>query len=403
MLKPDDPVWTELIADIEAVASGRYAEDLDVIFGPTYAPSVEEPGFEFGVLDRKDRQNLLADMVDWRQYECQGMGHSQQRIVIANVLDGQPQEKWLEGIFDEAVLESEKIASFKAFVAMMKYSPDNHVFEEMDGDRLPWDDLSAAAKLQYIARDAVISDVPFEPFAQVVKDTIGEVGEAALRVVLAGQKELHAIEKLFPDDEQVKGLLDYVSVLESRPMPEEITSQQLRAILSPPDAADFWWCQGLAPPWQAEDKERHQHTEPKDHGKSENQPSREEQGTTDTERKLIWMETIRRLDAAYTVGGVDALAKMNGIEIHVLYAEKMAELEAVRKSLAEHGDNEISQMHTQKLERQTTDMAAWMRVNCPDFREMEQKAAKTSLAELKAESRGKQRAQAKSRDRDMER
>ena len=58
MLKPDDPVWAELTADIEAVVSGRYAEDLDVIFGPEYAPSVEEPGFEFGVLNREDRQNL---------------------------------------------------------------------------------------------------------------------------------------------------------------------------------------------------------------------------------------------------------------------------------------------------------------------------------------------------------
>src|SRR5207244_4690577 len=120
-------------------------------------------------------------MVDWCQYECQGMGHSQQRIVIANVLDGKPQDRWLEGVFDEAILENQKIASFKAMVEDMKNSPDNHVFEEMNGDRLPWDDLSAAAKLQYIARDAVISDVPFEPFAQVVKDTIGEVSEAALR------------------------------------------------------------------------------------------------------------------------------------------------------------------------------------------------------------------------------
>ena len=80
MLKPEDPVWAELTADIEAVVSRRYAEDLDVIFGPEYAPSVEEPGFEFGVLNRNDRQNLLADMVSWRRYECQGMGHDQQRI-----------------------------------------------------------------------------------------------------------------------------------------------------------------------------------------------------------------------------------------------------------------------------------------------------------------------------------
>ena len=121
----------------------------------------------------------------------------------------------------------------------------------------------------------------------------------------------------------------------------------------------------------------------KDHGASEHVPSREEKPTTDDDRKLVWMETIRRLDAAYTAGGTDALAKMNGIEIHVLYAEKVTELEAVRKSLADHGDDEIGQLHKQKLERQTADMAVWMRVHCPDFREMEQRASKTSLAELK--------------------
>lgn len=225
MLKPDDPAWVELIADIEAVVSRQYAEDLDVIFGPAYAPSVEEPGFEFGVMNRRDRQDVLADMVDWRQYENRGISHAQQRIVIANVLDEKPQGQWLEGVFAEAVLENQKIASFKVMVEDMKNSPDNHVFAEMNGDRLPWDDLSAAAKLQYIVRDAVISDVPFEPFAQVVKDTIGDVGEAALRVVLDGQKELHAIAKLFPDDgrtestplvDQVKEMLDYISTMETQ-------------------------------------------------------------------------------------------------------------------------------------------------------------------------------------------
>jgi hypothetical protein len=366
MLKPDDPVWAEMIGDIVSVVSSRYAEDLDFVSGMAYAPSVEEPGFEFGVLTRKDRQNLLADMVDWRGYGSRGMSHDQQRIVIANVLDKKPQEQWLEGVFAESVLENEKVASFKAMVGDMKNSPGNHVFEELDGDRLPWDDLSAAAKLQYIARDAVISDVPFEPFAQVAKATIGDVGEAALRVVLVGQKELHAIEKLLPDDgrleptplvEKVKDMLDHVSALETQ------------------------------------EKERPLNTELKDHGKSEN------------ERKLVWMDAIRRLDAAYTAGGTDALAKMNGIEIHVLYAEKMTELKAVTKSLAEHGDNDISQLHKHKLERQTADMAAWMRVHCPDFREMEREASKISLAELKemATEKTTQAEHRKSRDKEMER
>ena len=282
LLKRDDPVWAELISDIEAVVSGRYAEDLDFVSGMPYAQSVDEPGFEFSVLTRKDRQNLLADMVDWRGYGTRGMSHDQQSIIIANVLSHKPQEQWLDGVCDEAVLENERIINFRMSVERMKNSPTGHHFVDVNGDWRPWDDLSATARLEYIALDAARNDVPYAAFAQVVKETIGDVGEAALRVVLDGQKELHAIAKLFPDDgrtestllvEQVKDLLDYVTALE------------------------------------AQQKEQPLNPELKDHGKSENQPSREEQGTTDTERKLVWMETIRRLDAAYTAGGTDALAK----------------------------------------------------------------------------------------------
>ena len=226
--------------------------------------------------------------------------------------------------------------------------------------------------------DAARNDVPFEAFAEVVKDTIGDRVDAALRVVLDGQKELHAIAELLPDDgriespplvEQVKDVLDYVLALETQ------------------------------------EKARTLNAELKDHGQSENLPSREGKPMTDDERKLAWMETIRRLDAAYTTGGTDALSKMNGIEIHVLYAEKMTELKAVRNSLAEHGQDEIGQLHKQKLERQTADMAAWMRVHCPDFREMEQRASKTSLAELKemATERTKEPEHRKSGDKGMER
>jgi hypothetical protein len=128
-------------------------------------------------------------------------------------------------LFDEAALERQRVEGFKAMVEDSKHSPDNRLFEEMDGDRLPWAELSATAKLGYIARDAAFSGVGFEPFAEMVKDTIGDSVEAALRVVLDGQKELHAIAKLLPDDgrieptplvEQVKEILDYVSALEQQ-------------------------------------------------------------------------------------------------------------------------------------------------------------------------------------------
>ncbi|MFL5241521.1 MAG: hypothetical protein ACJ8FY_05385 [Gemmataceae bacterium] len=129
------------------------------------------------------------------------------------------------------------------------------------------------------------------------------------------------------------------------------------------------------------------------------QPSGAAKATTDDVRKLVLMEAVLRLDAAYVVAGPDALAKMDGFEILVLYYDKIGELESVRKKLAEHGDNEIGQLHKQKLERQTTDMAAWMRVHCRDFREIEEakrlegaadKREKMSLADLRGDSQGKQ-------------
>jgi hypothetical protein len=103
----------------------------------------------------------------------------------------------------------------------------------------------------------------------------------------------------------------------------------------------------------------------------------------DADRQVEWMQAIRRLDAAYVAGGTDALAKMTGIEIHVLYGEKVAELDAVREGLAQYGNNEISLLHKQKLEQQTADMAVWMRVHCPDFRDMEARNEKQSLDDLK--------------------
>ena len=133
-LKPDDPVWADLISDIEAVVSGRYAEDLDFVSGMPYAPSVEEPGFEFSVLTRKDRQNLLADMVDWRGYGTRGMSHDQQSIIIGNVLDGKPQERWLDGVFDEGVLQNGRIINFNMSVESMKNGPTGHHFVEVNGD-----------------------------------------------------------------------------------------------------------------------------------------------------------------------------------------------------------------------------------------------------------------------------
>lgn len=206
MLKPDDPAWAELVAEIKAVVFSR-----------------GDDGYAFTSLHRCEQWDFFKVSGFSDRYVDQGMTEEQVTTTIRNALEGKPQENWLDGVLDGQALENRRIGSFKASVENMKNRPDNPMFEEMNGDRLPWAELSAAAKLRYIALDAARHDVPFEAFAQVVKETINDAGEASLRVSLEGQKELHAIATLLlsngrieitPLVEQVKEILDYASTLE---------------------------------------------------------------------------------------------------------------------------------------------------------------------------------------------
>jgi hypothetical protein len=224
MMKPDDPALKNLEARLQFVASSQYVAKSLFSVGDTLW-TMSDSGTLFEQLKPAAQMEVVDSLVDWGHYKDQGLSGAQAGIIFGNVRDGKPPERWLEGIFDGAALENRKIANFKAMVEDSRNSPSNYVFDEMDGDRLPWAELSAAAKLAYISRDAAYADVPFEPFAQVVKETIGDAGEAALRVLLDGQKELHAIAKLFPDEgrteatplvERVQDMLDYVSSLETQ-------------------------------------------------------------------------------------------------------------------------------------------------------------------------------------------
>jgi hypothetical protein len=219
MLKHDDTALKNLEARLQIVASSRYVAE-----SPTFW-TMSESGTRFEQLKPTEQMEVLDSLVDWGLYQDQGLSDAQAGIIFSNLRDGKPPERWVEGICDGVALENQKIASFNAMVEDSRNSPSNHFFEEMDGDRRPWAELSAAAKLQYIVRDAAVSGVLFETFAEVAKETLGDVGEAAQRVVLESQKELHAIAKLLPDDgrteptplvEQVKDILDYVSALETR-------------------------------------------------------------------------------------------------------------------------------------------------------------------------------------------
>src|SRR5207249_1104101 len=65
-----------------------------------------------------------------------------------------------------------------------------------------WKDLSAEGKLENLARDVAMYDLPFNQFAEAVRESVDKsaLEEAALRLVLRNGRELHELEKLFPDD-----------------------------------------------------------------------------------------------------------------------------------------------------------------------------------------------------------
>src|SRR5581483_10932291 len=98
--------------------------------------------------------------------------------------------------------EQRRVEGFQAILADHKHS--DSYFEEMDGSHQPWQELSTEGKLTYLARDAVFYDVPFDYFAKAVREVLGDQPpaareEAALRLLLAQSRELHALEKLLPD------------------------------------------------------------------------------------------------------------------------------------------------------------------------------------------------------------
>jgi hypothetical protein len=74
--------------------------------------------------------------------------------------------------------------------------------EDHDGEYRLWSDLSAQGKLEVIARDAAYYDIAFEDFADSVRESVdaAAIEDAALRLVMRSQRELHDVEKLFPDD-----------------------------------------------------------------------------------------------------------------------------------------------------------------------------------------------------------
>jgi hypothetical protein len=102
----DNASVRDLRARIQTVLSSRYVEDRSSPFGPFERCA---SGVLFAHLPPDDQREVLTDAPFWGWYDNAGMTRAEQLRIIDNVLAGKPQEKWLEGAFEEAALESHKI------------------------------------------------------------------------------------------------------------------------------------------------------------------------------------------------------------------------------------------------------------------------------------------------------
>jgi hypothetical protein len=91
----------------------------------------------------------------------------------------------------------------EGFRALLNSEKSNSVYlEEPDGNLRLWRDLSAEGRLQYVASAAALYDVPFEKFAEAVRESVdpSAVADAALRLVLSDSHERRGLAELLPAD-----------------------------------------------------------------------------------------------------------------------------------------------------------------------------------------------------------
>jgi hypothetical protein len=239
------------------------------------------PPVPFADLDWREQADVLSGFINWDRYSGLGLAWNVEYTVSRNISDGKLPDRWLEGtssvpqpepavqapaaaaelaaLFEEwradyaaapredahwhgrepgeqarvgageapaateAMPEARRVAGFRALVASDK--GNGYLMEDADGEYRSWEELSAEGKVSQIAGNAAYYDVPFEPFAGAVRDALGSsppaaVEEAALRLALRGERELHDLEKLFPDDGRTEPppLVERVRELMSRPV-----------------------------------------------------------------------------------------------------------------------------------------------------------------------------------------
>jgi hypothetical protein len=105
-----------------------------------------------------------------------------------------------------AMDEKHRLSGFKALIESHK--TNSYQLEDSDGNFRLWRDLSAEGKLESMARDALFYGVPFAQFAEAVRESLDSaaIEEAALRLAMRNGRELHDLEKLFPDDGRLEPL-----------------------------------------------------------------------------------------------------------------------------------------------------------------------------------------------------
>jgi hypothetical protein len=82
-----------------------------------------------------------------------------------------------------------------------------------------------------------------------------------------------------------------------------------------------------------------------------------------------WMRMVQRLETAFGLEGVAALAKMSAIEAYVLYEENAVALEAAEKMLTEKPGHERWTLRRDHLKAEVSDIAAWLKENVSLFNE----------------------------------
>ncbi|MFO0966426.1 MAG: hypothetical protein U0793_12695 [Gemmataceae bacterium] len=75
---------------------------------------------------------------------------------------------------------------------------------------------------------------------------------------------------------------------------------------------------------------------------------------------LKYRQEVRRLDAAFSVEGRDALARMTPGEVGALYAEKMIGLSDMSRRVHRHPHDELGQLRKAMLEAEVREISGYL-------------------------------------------